>query len=431
MIMNLRTYISTIGALILAAAVLFTSCKEPVEVNPAGGVSVENGFVFEGTRSDIGSVVRFDQDNNTVQFWLSPSEGVTDIDQMGSDCLVLSVHKSYLGSRDRMTKAGSFVKCGGNIFSAGDDGIGYIETSIQGDSITLKFAVEKFSVRSDAPSLTLSGEYYGKFSTFNDEPYTNEWAIDRERRSIGQAEFILREDGGNDTFILYEDKDSRAIEFTIPQSRRGKTILFNTSEAPLEGFTARFSDGKEIDMTKVYGSVKADAAENSMKVSFDLTFNGERIRAEYDGVCKTIVKKANRYIYASGYPYSTNYDGKYFFSELRIEESYNSKTFKFIPEGTDEMYSDIPVLTITDSALIGKENIDMRNTGGWSFRFDKINVSRYENEWKPAPSKGSTLSITEDNGTYRIEITLETVEPTFKYVSTIDLYYEGPATIKK
>jgi hypothetical protein len=95
------------------------------------------------------------------------------------------------------------------------------------------------------------------------------------------------------------------------------------------------------------------------------------------------------------------------------------------------MYSDIPVLTITDSALIGKENIDMRNTGGWSFRFDKINVSRYENEWKPAPSKGSTLSITEDNGTYRIEITLETVEPTFKYVSTIDLHYEGPATIKK
>lgn len=429
--MNLKNHISSFAALALAVASLFSGCKEPAPINPGEEIIVENGFVYDGTKSNIGSVVRFDQDNNTVQFWLSAAEGITDIDEMGGNSIVLSVHKSYLGTRDRITKAGSFVKCGDDVFSAGDDGIGYIETSIQGDSIALKFAVEKFTTKSVSPTLVLSGEYCGRFTTYTDEPYANEWAIDRDRRDISNAEFIMREDGGSDTFILYEGKSSRAIEFTMPQSRRGKTTLFNTGEKPLEGVTAKFSDGKEIDMTKVFGSINANAGEDDMKVSFDLTYEGERIRAEYEGEYKTIVKKANRYIYKSGYPYYTNYDGKYFFSELRIEKGTNTMTFKFIPNGTDEMYSSVPVLTLTDTSLIGKENIDLRNTPGWSFRFDKIDISRYENEWKPAPSAGSTLSITQNGENYRIELILETIEPTFKYISTMDLYYEGPAVIKK
>ena len=429
--MKFRNHISSIAGLALAASLLFTGCKEPDPVNPGEGTTIENGFVYEGTKSDIGSVVRFDQDNNTVQFWLSTAEGVTDIDQMGGDCVILSVHKSYLGNRDRMTKAGSFVKCGEDVFSAGDDGIGYIETYIQGDTISLKFAVEKFNVKSGSPSLALSGEYHGIFSTFTDQPYANEWAVDRERKDISSAEFILREDGGCDTFILYDGKDSRAIEFTMPQSRRGKTTLFNTEDVPLEGVTARYSDGKEIDITKVFGSINADVDENGMKVSFDLTYNGERIRAEYDGKYETVLKKANRYIYESGYPYATGYNGRFFFTELRAERDFNTMTLKFIPEGTDEMYSSIPVLTLTDFSLIGQENIDLRNTPGWSFKFDKIDVSCYENEWKPAPSAGSTLTIIEDDEKFCIELILETIEPTFKYVSTIDLYYEGSIVVKE
>ena len=54
----------------------------------------------------------------------------------------------------------------------------------------------------------------------------------------------------------------------------------------------------------------------------------------------------------------------------------------------------------------------------------------YENEWKPAATEESTLTIYETKDGYYVDLELSTIEPTFKYVSTIDLHFEGPVTWK-
>ena len=99
-----------------AAAFSLTCCQEPAP--PAEeGVLFANEFVLNGTASSIGSAVRFDQDNNTIQFWLSPSSGLTTADEIenAGGHIVISTHKSFIGSRDRFTKAGSFVRSGDSL----------------------------------------------------------------------------------------------------------------------------------------------------------------------------------------------------------------------------------------------------------------------------------------------------------------------------
>lgn len=430
--MNIKNFISFLSTFCLTAALTLTGCKEQEpEIKSGDTETYLNKFNFEGTSLGIGSVVRFDQDNNTVQFWISPDSGMTDIDEMTEEnnCIILSVHKSYIGDRDRFTKNGSFVKYGNKVFAAGDSGIGYIETKVNGDTVALRFAVEKLHAKSE-PAVALSGEYKGVFTTFTDTPYNNEWAIERDRSALASAKMTLREDGGCDTYTLYESNSNKAIEFTMPQSYRGSVALFNTTDKPVDGVTVKYDGGKTMTVSEAYGSITAGFDEEQMNVSFDLTYEGKRIRAEYTGPYSQETKKANRYIYSSGYTYETHYNGKFLFSELRLEKRNNSFVFKFIPEGTDEMYSDIPELTISDQSLIGKSDIQIRNTKGWHFEFDKINVDAYENDWKPAPTEDSRLTIYKTEEGYYVDLELATKEPTFGYLSTIDLHYEGPVTQK-
>ena len=246
-----------------------------------------------------------------------------------------------------------------------------------------------------------------------------------ERFDIAGAHVIFREDGGVDTYTLYDRSGIVAVEFTLPQSRRGLPTLFAMTEDADEAFRIRYNDKYDADMNLAFGSIIALADEDGLKVSFDITDNENRIRAEYEGSYTSSMVKANRYIYSSGSSYGSGYDGKFFLTELRTEQEFGKIILKFIPEGTDEMYSDIPELTITDFSLIGQEKIDLRNTPGWYFEFDRIAVECYDNEWKPAPIAGSWLSILESDNGIIIDMELATEDPTFKYISTIDLYYEG------
>lgn len=414
-----------------AAAFSLTCCQEPVP--PAGeGVLFANEFVLNGTASSIGSAVRFDQDNNTIQFWLSPSSGLTTADEIENAGvhIVISTHKSFIGSRDRFTKAGSFVRSGDSQFATGDEGMGYIETSIIGDTLILKFAIETLSTKGEEPSeAVLYGEYKGVYSTFTDTALVNEWAVDRDRNSLTSAKFTEREDGGVDTFVL-NDANGAAIEFTMPQSRRGLPTLFNTSDTPMAGVTMKY-DGNTIDVSEAFGSITAMIDETEVKVSFDITSDSKRIRAEYEGAYEYASIKANRYIYRSGYPSGSGYDGKFGLEGLRISEFNGVLKLEFLPIGTDGRFSDIPELQISDQTLIGKSEIDLRNTPGWHFEFDKIVVDCFENEWKPAPVSGSFLTIIETENGYIVNMELATEEPTFKYISTIDLYYEGPVTERR
>lgn len=415
----------------IAAALSLTCCKDPLPV-VGEDVQYANEFVFNGTASSIESVVRFDQDNNTIQFWLSPSSGLTTVDEIEDvgDHVVISTHKSFIGSRDRFTKAGSFVRIGNSKFATGDEGMGYIESSVIGDTLTLKFAVESLVTKDgDESETVLYGEYKGVYSTFSDTALLNEWAVDRERKRLTSARFTEREDGGVDRFVLC-DADGDAIEFSLPQSRRGLPTLFNTSDTPMTGITMKYGENT-IDVKDAFGSITAMIDESELKVSFDITYDSRRIRAEYEGEYEYASIKANRYIYDSGYPSGSGYDGRFGLEGLRISEFNGVLKMEFLPIGTDGRFSDIPELQISDMSLIGRTEIDLRNTPGWHFEFDKISVDSFENEWKPAPVAGSFLTIIETEDGYLVNMELATEEPTFKYVSTIDMYYEGPVTDRR
>ena len=67
-IMKTINWISSIAIIIMT---LLSGCKEPQPSN-GNGQETANGFTYNDETIAIGSVVRFDQDNHTVQFWLSP-----------------------------------------------------------------------------------------------------------------------------------------------------------------------------------------------------------------------------------------------------------------------------------------------------------------------------------------------------------------------
>ncbi len=418
-----------ITALALSILSLMTACDEP-QPDVIEDETYTNEITCNGETFAIGSVVRFEQDNNTVQFWISRQEGLTTVDQIEETqgYLIVSTHKSYLGGRDRFSKNGSFVKYGDLQFATGDEGMGFIEASIAGEELTLDFTIENLHTK--ASEAALKGNYKGGFSSYTEATLNNEWMIGRERQNISGSKLTLREDGGSDRYTLYNTDGTTAIEFSLPQSRRGLPTLLTISETPAAGIEITYDNGKTADLSKTYGTITANFNKEEVAVSFDVTVGSERIRAEYQGKFALEVRKANRYIYDSGYPSGSGYDGAFFFEGLKVSEYNSVLTFEFVPYDTDSRFSDVPELKISDLSLIGKTDIDMRNTPGWHFEFDKINVDAYENEWKPAPIAGSKLTILQTENGYIIDMELATEEPTFKYISSIDLHYEGPATVK-
>lgn len=418
-----------ITVLALSILSLFNACNEPEPVANEEE-KYTNEITCNGETFAIGSVVRFEQDNNTVQFWISRQEGLTTVDQIEETqgYLIVSTHKSFLGGRDRFSKNGSFVKYGDLQFATGDEGMGFIEASIAGEELTLDFTIENLNTK--AAEAALQGNYKGAFSSYTEPALNNEWMIERDRQDISGAKLTLREDGGSDRYTLYNTDGTTAIEFSLPQSRRGLPTLLTISETPAAGIEIAYDNGKAADLSKTYGTITANFNSEEVAVSFDVTVGSERIRAEYKGKFALEVRKTNRYIYDSGYPSGSGYDGAFFFEGLKVSEYNSVLTFEFVPYDTDSRFSDVPELKISDLSLIGKTDIDMRNTPGWHFEFDKINVDAYENEWKPAPIAGSKLTILQTENGYIIDMELATEEPTFKYVSSIDLHYEGPATVK-
>ena len=437
--MTYSNTISSIAAVLAISMTLFTGCEKP---GPATGTDEEvtyaNEFIHEGSVYDIASVVRFDQDNNTIQFWISDKEGLTTIDQVADagKHLVISVHKSYIGSRDRFTKAGSFVRFDNLGFSAGDEGYAYADCALTGDTLTLKFAVQNMLTRESAADLDISGEYRGTYSTYTEAPLNNEWTFERERTRLKEMEVIEREDGGEDTYKLYDITGQTAIHITLPQARRGLPTRFAIGTTALKGVSLSYNNGQTIPLDQAYGTITAnfDDEESHAAISFDISYGDIRIRAEYAGAFNKKYIKANRYIYESGSAYGTGYEGKYFFSELRREAHGQTYIFKFIPQGTDEQWNKIPILRISDHSLIGKTDIDLRNTAGWSFDFDRFQaITCYDpkNEGKPAAAEGSKLSIYETEEGYYVDLELESLDPynLAGKPTTIDLHFEGPVTI--
>jgi hypothetical protein len=418
-----------ITALALSILSLMTACKEP-QPEVIEEEKYTNEITYNGETFAIGSVVRFEQDNNTVQFWISRQEGLTSVDQIEETdgYLIVSTHKSFLGGRDRFSKNGSFVKYGDLQFATGDEGMGFIEASITGEELTLDFAIE--NLHSKATDAALQGNYKGGFSSYTEPALNNEWMKGRNRQNISGSKLTVREDGGADIYALYNTDGTVAIEFSLPQSRRGLPTLLTLSETPVSGIEITYDNGKTADLSKTYGTITANFNSEEVAVSFDVTVESERIRAEFQGPYALEITKTNRYIYNSGYPSGSGYDGAFFLEKLNVSEYNDVLTFELLPYDTDSRFSDVPELKISDLSLIGKTDIDMRNTPGWHFEFDKIVVDAYENEWKPAPIAGSKLTIIQTADGYLIDMELATEEPTFKYISSIDLHYEGPAVVK-
>ena len=194
-----------LAAFITAAMTTINSCQKPdngtENTKPA---EKTNYFTYDGYSFEINSVVQYDKGDKNIELWLSPSAGLTTINEVKSagDYVVLNTHSSFLGNKDRFNATNSkssFIRFGENLqFSYGKTGTAYIEVSINGNEITLEFLAQKlYSKASDASAAMLEGKYSGTFSVEKELPFSNQWGINRNREDLTAARYTTYEDGSN------------------------------------------------------------------------------------------------------------------------------------------------------------------------------------------------------------------------------------------
>ena len=285
------TNIKRVFMAVLAAATLTSihSCEKP-DSGSEGTTPVEktNYFTYDGYSFDINSVVKYDQGDNTVELWLSPKVGaatISEIEKEG-DYVVLCTHSSYLGNRDRFsgsTSKNSSISFGSDLeFAYGDAGTAYIQANIEGDVLTVDFLTQKLYSKASEPSskAILQGTFKGTFTTQTEQPYSNEWGINRNREDLTGAVYSIHEDGTNSEITLLS-ASGEAFKLNLAPSLIGKTITlpYNGSGSNLK---LTYNSGAfEFNLSKATGLISTSVNNGELEVKIDeLIEDARKIREE-------------------------------------------------------------------------------------------------------------------------------------------------------
>lgn len=420
---------------VLAAATLtaFHSCEKP-DSGSEGTTPVEktNYFTYDGYSFEINSVVQYDKGDNNIELWLSPSSGMTTINEVerSGDYVVLNTHRSYLGNKDRFnaqTSKASFIRFGNNLqFAYGNTGTAYIEAAINGEEITVSFLAQHLYTKAAEPSSAmLEGKYSGKFCVEKELPYSNQWGINRNRENLAGARYTTHEDGSNSSIALLNESGLAAIELILEPSKIGKPISL-TGAAP-SGVVLKYSNGVEFDLKGTSGTITTALSENTLKVSMNLIKGELQLRAEYDGAYESESVKLNRYVY--DYSGTSAYKGTHDIAKLMVSSNSVITTFYFAPSDGYQISTSnsthMPILKVPTS-LINAGKKTFMEIGDWEFAFDAMQVWPYENEYKPHPASTDWIEIKQINNVYEVEFVLSGLA-TGMPESHIDVYYKGEA----
>ena len=429
--------INAFSVLATAALFLVNSCQKPDDGTQNNEPEQRtNYFTYEGYSFDINSVVRYDLGNSSFELWLSPEPGLTSVAAIESagDYVVLNTNAAYLGTRDRFDSKlseKSYIRFG-NIkqFAYGNEGLAYIEASVENDQLTLSFLAQKLYTKSadanSSNSAAIQGTYKGSFVTETELPYSNEWGIGRNRETIVSALYTTHEDNSFSNITLFDKNNRQAVTLEVNPAKIGKEI--NLTGSTTEDVRLKYNNGITFSLTGASGIISTSVNNEILKVSINIINGGEQLRAEYSGAYESEIVKTNRFVFEY-VSYDTKVETRNNIVELLVEKSGDKLKIGFSPS---DGYSfptanstHMPILTIPASIINeGKKNFN--EFTGWEFLYDIMQAWPYENDEKPHPADTDWIYINHNDDVYEIEFVL-TSQGTLSKPCTIDVYYKGEA----
>ena len=417
----------------LFSMMLAIGCENPDNTPVGTDAPRTNYFTYTDYSFDINSAVQYDKGNSSVEIWLSPVSGLTTTREIltQGDYVVVNTHRSYLGKQDKFkgdNSKDSYIRFCDYKYSYGNEATAYIEADFRNDSLVISFLAEVLQTKmSPVPAVMLAGSYAGTYTVEKEQPYVNEWGIDREHISVAQALLTTREDGGYASISLLESDGSEGIRIELPESKIGKELLFTSSDTPSDVFL-KYNDGTYLELKGAIGYIKTSTDGTSAKVSLYILKNERELRAEYSGAYEAKLVKTNRFIY--DYEGDSAFEGTETIVKLLVNDNGGKLKMYFSPiEGYSNVNhinkTHMPILTVPSSIVNAGKKL-FTEIDGWEFGYDMIDVWPYENDYKPHPAEADWVVINREGDVYEIEFILSSIGEGLN-TGTIDLYYKGEA----
>jgi hypothetical protein len=297
--------------------------------------------------------------------------------------------------------------------------------TIEGDQISIDFLAQNLYTKADEVEAAIKGIYSGSFTTQTEQPYNNEWGINRNRESLTGATYTTYEAGGNANITLYAGSASEAVRLSIDPSLIGKTITL-----PYSGSSSKlnitYNSAIDLNITKATGTIATSINNGELVVNMDINNSEKRFRAVYKGEYTEETVKLNRFIYNNAGT-SLFENGTYEIVKLLVEN--NGTTCKFfLSPGENYTIStafstNMPILTVpADIINTGKKSFnDLKD---WKFDFVEMQVWPYEDEYKPHPAATDWIEVNKDGNNYHLEFILSSIA-TGMAESHIDAHFKG------
>ena len=403
--MKILTKLSAI-VISLAAALAAVSCEETPQstIQPE---EVLGSFVYEGNTYNIRSVVVYELDNNQTQIWISETAGYTTVDEIEASVgeLVITIPDSKIGKgKQSFEQEGNFVKYDDKVNS----GFCTLKCDLDSDNkmISFEFSSQKLKAVQNA----IEGSYNGPYSVYTLEELENQWAYNRQPKSITAVDYFEMEDGEPSRLVIYEN-ETRAIELRLAKKNIGVPVTVGGSSTPIET-EVLFDNGEEFKISSSYGKILVVPSHENISISIKLTNDGGKtLAANYEGAYRfRYANKANRCIFDSGSE-GYGYNGKFELTNMSISETANEITFRLTPGEHLEngvVNTNLAPSFKVSKRLLNEGEIDARNTTeAWEFSYDMFQVYSYDasSPDRTRANEGSVFSVERnDNGKYTLNI---------------------------
>lgn len=403
--MKLLTKLSAI-VISLAAAFAAVSCEE----TPQSTIQPEEilgSFIYEGNTYNIRSVVVYELDNNQTQIWISETAGYTTVDEIEASVgeLVITIPDSKIGKgKQSFEQEGNFVKYDDKVNS----GFCTLKCDLDSDSkmISFEFSSQKLKAGQNA----IEGSYNGPYTEYTLAELENQWAYNRNAKSITAVDYFEMEDGAPSKLIIY-DADSRAIELLLAKKHIGVPVTIGGSSTPAQT-EVFFDNGEEFKINSSHGRIHIVPSDDNISISIKLTNDGGKtLAANYEGTYRfRYANKANRCVFDSGSE-GYGYNGKFELKSMSVSETANEITFRLTPG--EHLENGIVNANLAPSFKVSKKllnegEIDARNTTeAWELSYDIFQVYSYNaaSPDRTRANEGSIFSVEKnENGKYTINI---------------------------
>lgn len=403
--MKLLTKLSAI-VISFAAAFAAVSCEE----TPQSTIQPEEilgSFTYEGNTYNIRSVVVYELDNNQTQIWISETAGYTTVDEIEASVgeLVITIPDSKIGKgKQSFEQEGNFVKYDSKVNS------GFCTLKCDLDSENQMISFEFSSQKLKAAQNAIEGSYNGPYSVYTLEELENQWAYNRQAKSITAVDYYEMEDGEPSRLVIYEE-DTRAIELRLAKKNIGVPVTIGGSSTPIET-EVLFDNGEEFKISSSYGKIQVVLSEENINISLKLTNDGGKtLAANYEGAYRfRYANKTNRCIFDSGSE-GYGYNGKFELKNMSISETSTDITFRLTPG--EHLENGVVNATLAPSFKVSKKllnegEIDAKNTTeAWELSYDIFQVYSYNasSPDRTRANEGSVFSVERDeNGKYTLNI---------------------------